>query len=335
MTARLMLEKGVQLVRGASYCGCLPFVAQDLPHLVGFIGHLLDLAYEDVEELIRDQICDSLPEPPPYLLPMDNGSSRSCVCWEVECCSGLTFGTFQAAQEHERRCPVWGRIAQAAATGACFRCGRTSHWAEDCFATSHVDGSVLIDSDCDSPCTPSSSRLLRRTASLPLVHTSPAASQSKNCQSPLGGCGRCGRASHKLLDCFASTYADGSHITSFDSSHSYDDSAPSRILLGVDLPTDATTLSAAKRSRSATNIDMGACARCGRSSHKSSECFANTHGREQLLNRSSHIDENARGKRRDGLDRVLASGGCFRCGRPGHAAKNCYASRSADGRWLD
>jgi len=27
--------------------------------------------------------------------------------------------------------------------GACYRCGRTSHWSPDCYATSHVDGYEL------------------------------------------------------------------------------------------------------------------------------------------------------------------------------------------------
>ena len=336
MTARLMLEKGVQLVRGASFCSCLPFIAQDLQHLVTSIGHALDLVYDDVEEIIRDQICNSIQEPPPHPFPMANGSSRSVECWEVECCSGLNFGTFQAAQEHERRCPLWRRIMQAAATGACFRCGRTSHWAEDCFAASHVYGSVLIDSDCDSPSPPRSSRLPRPNASAPLMRTPLLSSQSKICRSPHGGCSRCGRASHTLHGCFASTHADGSLIASSDSSSSDDDDAPSRTPLRVNFPADATKLSAAKRSRS-VNSDIGACARCGRSSHKSSECFATTHARKPLLNCSSHIDQDARSKRRNGLDLVVlpASGCCFRCGRPGHAAKNCFASRGADGRWLN
>jgi hypothetical protein len=30
-------------------------------------------------------------------------------------------------------------------TGACYRCGRTSHWSPDCYATYHVDGSELSD----------------------------------------------------------------------------------------------------------------------------------------------------------------------------------------------
>lgn len=27
--------------------------------------------------------------------------------------------------------------------GACYRCGRTSHWSPDCYATTHIDGEEL------------------------------------------------------------------------------------------------------------------------------------------------------------------------------------------------
>ena len=29
--------------------------------------------------------------------------------------------------------------------GACYRCGRTSHWAADCYASTHRDGYELDD----------------------------------------------------------------------------------------------------------------------------------------------------------------------------------------------
>lgn len=37
-----------------------------------------------------------------------------------------------AREERERR-------------NGCYRCGRTSHWVADCFASRHVDGSILDD----------------------------------------------------------------------------------------------------------------------------------------------------------------------------------------------
>ena len=34
-------------------------------------------------------------------------------------------------------------------TGACYRCGRTSHWSPDCYASTHVMGYSLDDSDSE------------------------------------------------------------------------------------------------------------------------------------------------------------------------------------------
>jgi hypothetical protein len=39
-------------------------------------------------------------------------------------------------------------VVQAA--GACFRCGRTSHWAADCYASTHVDGREIVDVEEES-----------------------------------------------------------------------------------------------------------------------------------------------------------------------------------------
>ena len=38
---------------------------------------------------------------------------------------------------------AWGGPLQGNAGGGCFRCGRHSHWAQDCFASTHIDGSRL------------------------------------------------------------------------------------------------------------------------------------------------------------------------------------------------
>jgi GAG-polyprotein viral zinc-finger len=31
--------------------------------------------------------------------------------------------------------------------GECYRCGRDSHWKPDCYAKTHLDGSILDDAD--------------------------------------------------------------------------------------------------------------------------------------------------------------------------------------------
>ena len=57
--------------------------------------------------------------------------------------------------KHEKRCPRKPKSpakkspAKKSGGGACYRCGRTSHWSPDCYATTHVDGYEL-SSDEDS-----------------------------------------------------------------------------------------------------------------------------------------------------------------------------------------
>ena len=40
---------------------------------------------------------------------------------------------------HERTC----KKTASKKTGACYRCGRTSHWSPDCYASTHIDGYEL------------------------------------------------------------------------------------------------------------------------------------------------------------------------------------------------
>jgi predicted GIY-YIG superfamily endonuclease len=56
--------------------------------------------------------------------------------------------------KHEKRCPRKPKSPAKKSPakksgGACYRCGRTSHWSPDCYATTHVDGYELSDDDED------------------------------------------------------------------------------------------------------------------------------------------------------------------------------------------
>ena len=58
-------------------------------------------------------------------------------------------------QKHVNRCskkpspksksPAKKSPAKKSGGGACYRCGRTSHWSPDCYATTHVDGYELSE----------------------------------------------------------------------------------------------------------------------------------------------------------------------------------------------
>eukprot|EP01036_Dinobryon_divergens_P034130 gene34130-44100_t len=70
---------------------------------------------------------------------------------------------------------------------SCHRCGRTSHRARDCYASTHLDGYELSDSDDDEDDDYTNKKKPKMS----------------------GACHRCGRDSHWAQDCYASTHVDG------------------------------------------------------------------------------------------------------------------------------
>ena len=58
------------------------------------------------------------------------------------------FKRMTLAIQHERRCTSRPQPRPAKKTGACYRCGRTSHYSPDCYAKTDTDGNDLSeDSD--------------------------------------------------------------------------------------------------------------------------------------------------------------------------------------------
>lgn len=45
---------------------------------------------------------------------------------------------------------VNNKSAHKSTRGACFRCGRKSHWISNCYAKSHINGDSLVDELSDS-----------------------------------------------------------------------------------------------------------------------------------------------------------------------------------------
>jgi cellular nucleic acid-binding protein len=95
----------------------------------------------------------------------------------------------------------------------------------------------------------------------------------------------------------------------------------------------------------------GACSRCGRTGHFSPDCYASTHAKgghlvddnessDDSSDSSSDDDEFVsynRGSYAKPVPRAVVSpsGCCYRCGRAGHYASNCYARTDTDGDRLD
>ena len=67
------------------------------------------------------------------------------IVYACEVCD-REFETERDCLRHQEKCD--GRVnnkkkQNKPRTGACYRCGRTSHWAPDCYATRHIDGYEL------------------------------------------------------------------------------------------------------------------------------------------------------------------------------------------------
>ena len=180
-----------------------------------------------------------------------------------------------------RRVPGVPRLpARARETGECYRCGRTSHWVADCYASTDVNGEPLDDSDSGDDDDDDDD------------DDDGSESGGSEGGGEDEGCYRCGRDSHWVADCYAATDVNGNRL-------------------------DPPARGKRPRSYEDEDEDEDACARCGRAGHAASNCYA----------RSSI------GTARGGGPYYVApaAAGCARCGRVGHTARDCYARSDVSG----
>jgi predicted GIY-YIG superfamily endonuclease len=142
VTAKLMLQHGVNFVRGGALCKMRMFTHSDMELLTSHIAHPLGMAFADVEEAISF-------EEPNSSEGGDANTRDVCLqCgrkghWASEC--HVRNWQHGSDGEGDDRCFKRARISEAAFAQACARCGRTNHSQSQCFAKWHVDGSQLSD----------------------------------------------------------------------------------------------------------------------------------------------------------------------------------------------
>jgi len=94
-------------------------------------------------------------------------------------------------------------------------------------------------------------------------------------------CFRCNREGHYVLDCYATTKADGSLIEESDDSDSWETVSDSDDCYcceycNKEFDTESDAEKHEKKCKSTLKNNKQSCFRCGRPGHYSNECYANT-----------------------------------------------------------
>lgn len=106
-------------------------------------------------------------------------------------------------QEEALKTELWG------STDKCTTCGRSGHWANNCYARKDITGKDLVED---------SEEELIQCIDCKKEFTSESLFDKHFCKltKPKGACYRCGRPGHFSPDCYARTHKDGYELDSDD-----------------------------------------------------------------------------------------------------------------------
>jgi predicted GIY-YIG superfamily endonuclease len=197
-TAQMMIERGVNMVRGGQYSRCEPFTSSDVEHLTSFIGHHLSMNFAQVRKLLdqdRSMASDQASKkrgtkrPPEALESLrcgrcgrSNHTAEGCYAKTNAARQPIEDDQSHAGEEEEEEDEAEAILL---VSQGCMRCGRSTHTAEKCYARTTAGGQTILDVSEDT---------YESEASAPVPPSPPKKFKGK--------CTTCGNFGHWASTCF-------------------------------------------------------------------------------------------------------------------------------------
>ena len=110
VTAELMLQHGINNVRGAMFAKPRNYTVDDVAALTGFLGHYNDLNYKKLGNVLEKELGVGTRRIPKHTHTHSSNNSKSTSMGTG------TMGTGGVDKSNDK----------------CFRCGEKGHWANEC-----------------------------------------------------------------------------------------------------------------------------------------------------------------------------------------------------------
>ncbi len=228
---------------------------------------------------------------------------------------------------------IWG------AKDVCTRCGNSNHFIKDCYAKTDINKNKIEEEIIIWEC---------EYCDKQFEDIKDCEKHEKSCKSKpklnkKQKCKRCGRQNHNESNCYASVHVDGYELDDESSDlEEYNVWACEYCDKQFEDIKDCEKhekLCKPKKNKTC-------CKRCGRKNHNENNCYASVHADGYDLDEDSNdfSDSSDSSDSSDFNDfnevnkvnkfNNIQDASCFRCGRKGHFANECYATKHVKGYYM-